>query len=101
MKFSDTKSDKKWALPQHYPSLTQYERAQVRRQYVKEQGNTCYYCKGRLDQKPKTNHTLDPSLFPKNFLDNPIHLHHCHQTGLTLGAVHAHCNGVLWEYHGE
>jgi hypothetical protein len=28
-------------------------------------------------------------------------LHHCHQTGLTIGAVHAKCNAVLWQYHGE
>ena len=101
MKFSDTKSDKKWELPQHYPSLKPYERAQVRNQYVKEQDGLCHYCAEPLSGSPSTNYTLDMRRFPRNFLRYPIHLHHCHQTGLTLGAVHALCNGILWEVHGE
>lgn len=31
----------------------------------------------------------------------PVHLHHDHKTGLTIGAVHAKCNAVLWQYYGE
>ena len=32
---------------------------------------------------------------------HPIHLHHDHDTDLTIGAVHAYCNAILWEYHNE
>jgi hypothetical protein len=41
------------------------------------------------------------SLFPKNFLKWPVHLHHSHDTGMTIGAVHSYCNAVLWQYHNE
>ena len=41
------------------------------------------------------------SLFPPNFFKWPVHLHHSHDTGMTIGAVHARCNAVLWQYHGE
>jgi hypothetical protein len=40
-------------------------------------------------------------LFPELFLKYPVHLHHSHVTGLTIGAVHAYCNAVLWVYHDE
>jgi len=40
-------------------------------------------------------------LFPVGFFKNPHHLHHNHETGMTIGTVHAYCNAVLWEYHGE
>lgn len=44
---------------------------------------------------------IDVSLFPENFFRWPVHLHHSHKTGMTIGAVHAYCNAVLWQYHGE
>jgi len=44
---------------------------------------------------------IDWDLFPPGFLKNPVHLHHNHDTGMTIGAVHAYCNAVLWQYYGE
>ena len=44
---------------------------------------------------------VDLSLFPQAFFKYPVHLHHDHETGLTLGAVHSYCNAVLWQYLGE
>lgn len=45
--------------------------------------------------------TVNMKLFPPNFFKHPVHLHHDHQTGMTIGAVHNHCNAVLWQYYGE
>jgi hypothetical protein len=47
--------------------------------------------------------SINFSLFPGGigFLKYPIHLHHDHNTGMTIGAVHARCNAILWQYHGE
>ena len=101
MKFKDSKSLKHWKLPVNYNKLRWEERAEVRRQYIKEQDNLCYYCKTSLHENPPKYYNLNLRLFPKGFLENPIHLHHDHNTGLTIGAVHAYCNGVLWQYHGE
>lgn len=92
---------KPYKLPAYYDKLNQGERREVREQYVKQQGGYCYHCKVELTRKPNMNYNLDMDLFPPGFLDNPIHLHHCHNTGLTIGAVHAYCNGVLWQYFGE
>jgi hypothetical protein len=44
---------------------------------------------------------INARLFPPNFFNWPVHLHHCHVTGLTIGAIHCHCNAVLWQYHGQ
>ena len=90
-----------WKLPVYYDKLTQPERAEVRNQYWKEQEGLCYYCKTELTLSPNMTKHIDWRKFPKHFLKNPIHLHHRHDTGLTLGAVHAYCNAVLWQYHGE
>lgn len=101
VKFSDTKEEPKWSLPQNYTKLTPPQRRQVREQYIVEQGGLCAHCKVELTRDPPKPYKLNLSLFPKGFLDNPIHLHHCHNTGNTIGAVHAYCNGILWEYYGE
>ena len=101
MKFLDAKSPKVHKLPANYDKLTYAERREIRLQYIKEQGGYCYYCKTKLDKDPPKYYNLDTSLFPEGFLENPVHLHHDHGTGLTIGAVHAYCNGVLWQYHGE
>lgn len=92
------------ALPTNYEKLTQRGRAIVRQAYVEQQDGLCYYCKHRLDQDPPAHIKRLPinwSHFPPNFTQHRIHLHHCHATGLTLGATHALCNAVLAEYHGE
>lgn len=90
--------------PQNYEHLTQPERAELRANYVKEQKGLCHHCAGPLDREPSERMQSIPinwRLFPKNFLKWPVHLHHNHRTGMTIGAVHALCNAVLWQHHGE
>lgn len=91
-------------LPQDYNNLSQPQRREVRLEYVKIQENICSHCGEPLDQKPSKEvqeKKLDLRLFPKGFLRWPTHLHHDHDTGMTIGAIHARCNGVLWQYYGE
>lgn len=93
-----------WELPIDYTKLTQPQRREVRLQYITRQSNKCQHCGEPLDGPPsgevqvaRVNHTL----FPPSFFNHPIHLHHSHRTGMTIGAVHARCNAVLWQFHGE
>ena len=88
-------------LPINYDDISQYERKLVREEYARRQNNNCYYCGKDLDIRPKQTKPLNSSLFPDGFLVHPVHLHHNHDTGMTIGAVHSYCNGVLWQYHGE
>jgi hypothetical protein len=94
----------KYNLPVDYTKLHYSERRLVRQQYIQEQDNKCIYCKCSLDEKPPsevTDKIINWFLFPRGFLDNPIHLQHNHDTGMTEGAVHAYCNAVLWQYEGK
>lgn len=91
-------------LPVLYKDLKWYERRQVRQWYVEEQGGSCYFCKENLSDDPPewvTRRQISWKLFPEGFLDHPVHLHHDHDTGLTIGAVHAYCNAILFQYYGE
>lgn len=91
-------------LPVKYDSLQPRERRQVREEYVELQNGICMYCGSRLDKDPPDkilSKPIDLTLFPKGFLTYPVHLQHCHKTGLTEGAVHAYCNAVLWEYEED
>lgn len=91
-------------LPVDYTKLHYKEKRAVREQYIQEQQGLCCHCKHPLDGKPEPEVFAKPinwRLFPDGFLKNPVHLHHCHKTGFTIGAVHAYCNAVLWQYHGE
>lgn len=90
-------------LPTNYTKLTPVERRQVREQYVTLQQGLCYYCKEPLLLKSKKAeiYKIKTHLFPENFFKWPVHLHHNHDTGMTIGAVHARCNAVLWQYFGE
>ena len=91
-------------LPVNYEALNHQQRREVRDQYVFEQNGRCCFCDAPLDGKPhiKVRHIqIMTELFPEGFFNYPIHLHHNHDTGLTIGAVHAHCNAVLWQEHGE
>jgi hypothetical protein len=91
-------------LPVEYEVLSIEERRIVREQYVKEQGGLCYHCKGLLSERVPEEilkYRIHWKLFPPNFLRYPVHLHHSHESGLTIGVVHAYCNAVLWQYHGE
>lgn len=88
----------------HYPSMSQPERAQLRAEYVKHQEGKCWHCRANLNEPPPsriTNLRINWRLFPPNFRKWPIHLHHDHKSGMTIGAVHAYCNAVLWSYHGQ
>lgn len=97
----NAKQPRVWKLPVYYDKLRSEERYEVRQQYMKEQEGLCYYCDTRLDVSPVQTKHIDWHLFPPNFLRYPNHLHHRHDTGLTLGVTHAYCNAVLWQYHGE
>lgn len=91
-------------LPQNYTMLNAKERRAVREEYVRKQKGLCHYCGAPLDGPPeKKIHAkkVTPRLYPPKFFDYPIHLHHSHVDEMTIGAVHCHCNAVLWEYEGE
>lgn len=91
-------------LPAVYGDLTWQERREVRNEYVRLQRGVCRHCGEPLDGKPSgkvASMRINWRLFPPNFMKHPIHLHHSHDTGLTIGAVHNRCNAVLWQYHGE
>lgn len=91
-------------LTQDYTLLTPQQRRQVRLQYIELQHGKCYWCKNDLTEQPPLEITSKPinwNLFPPNFLKYPIHLQHCHYTGMTEGAVHAFCNAYMWQYEGR
>ena len=88
----------------NYNKLTQPERREVRLQYIGQQGGMCHHCNSTLSEvAPKRikDTKVNAGLFPKGFFDHPVHLHHNHDTGMTIGAVHSYCNAVLWQHHGE
>ncbi len=91
-------------LPVNYNEIHYEVRRAVRGEYVKLQQGKCYHCGELLSMPPAeyvTNMIVDKDLFPNGFFKWPVHLHHDHNTGMTIGAVHSYCNAVLWQYHGE
>lgn len=93
-----------YRLPVNYDQLAPWQRREVREQYVLQQRGRCMYCDELLEARPSADVELkyiDWSLFPPNFLKYPVHLQHCHKTGMTEGAVHALCNAVMWQYEGR
>lgn len=92
-------------LPVNYEKTHHSIRKKVREEYIRRQDGKCWHCKEVLYMPPTyelpTGMQIDHSLFPPKFFDYPVHLHHSHDTGMTIGAVHAFCNAVLWQYHGE
>lgn len=91
-------------LPVNYENTHHTVRRLVREEYIKRQNGKCYHCGEPLNGAPSDdvkNKKVDERLFPPNFFKWPVHLHHCHNTGMTVGAIHCHCNAVLWQYHGE
>jgi hypothetical protein len=91
-------------LPINYDQANWKVRKAAREQYIVQQGEKCCHCGGLLSVKPPQKilkQKINMRVFPPGFLDHPIHLHHDHKTGMTIGAVHAYCNGVLWQFHGE
>lgn len=91
----------KYDLPVKYEELHWTQKREVREQYMEEQKGMCYYCGKPLCEEPHKNRRINQHLFPENFFKYSVHLHHCHKTGYTLGAVHSYCNAVLWQYFGE
>lgn len=91
-------------LPAPYDDLSPRDRKIVRERYQQLQDGCCWHCGNPLDENPAT-HILDAKinwgLFPRNFQDHPIHLHHDHVSGLTIGAIHMRCNAWLWDYCGQ
>jgi len=91
-------------LPVNYNNINPKDKKLVREEYIKQQDGKCYHCKEPLINKPSEDalsKIIHEELYPPGFFNYPVHLHHSHDTGMTLGAVHNHCNAVLWEHHGE
>jgi hypothetical protein len=93
-----------YTLPVDYTRLTQPERRLIREEYVRRQEGNCSHCGTSLKSQARDKVLalrINARLFPASFFKWPVHLHHSHDTGMTIGAVHSHCNAVLWQYHGE
>lgn len=91
-------------IPARYSKLGPARRVAVRERYEALQGDLCHHCGTNLHGPPRDDIAalyVPHGRFPPGFFDHPIHLHHNHRTDMTIGAVHAHCNAVLWHYHGE
>ena len=91
-------------LPINYTNTDPQTRKLVREIYVQKQNGLCQHCNLPLTELPVESirkYPINASLFPKTMFIYPIHLHHSRVTGLTIGAVHAHCNAYLWQYKGE
>jgi hypothetical protein len=96
--------DAKSKLPIRYDLATPHERKAARLAYIEAQAGKCYHCGAPLSGPPHPTVAaiwVSKRLFPSSFFVWPVHLHHCHVSGMTKGAVHNHCNAVLWQYHGE
>jgi hypothetical protein len=91
-------------LPVRYKDLLPAQKREVRAQYTAIQNGLCMYCKGSLSDEPLAYikaKKINWNLFPKGFMNYPVHLQHCHKTGMTEGVVHAYCNAVMWQYHNR
>jgi hypothetical protein len=91
-------------LPVNYDELPISDRKKVREAYIKKQDGLCYFCKQSLKEEPSEkikNIPIHKWLFPEGFFNYPVHLHHSHDTGMTIGSVHCYCNAILWQYYGE
>lgn len=91
-------------LPVAYASLRSRERRAIRELYVELQRGSCYWCAAPLSGPPagtQQQKKIRRELFPRSFFNYPVHLQHCRRTGMTEGAVHAHCNAVMWQYYGR
>ena len=82
-------------LPINYDQSHWAIRKQVREQYVKLQEGRCEIL-GSTPRKNVLDLEINRGLFPEGFFKCPVHLLHCHETGMSIGAVHNICNAVLW-----
>jgi len=88
----------------NYDKASPQQRREIRERYILYQKGLCWHCKSNIYEDPSNevkNKSINLRLFPKHFFSWPIHLHHNHKTGMTIGAVHNKCNAVLWQYLGE
>jgi len=88
--------------PQRYSLMTQRQRRALRLHYIEAQNGKCWHCKEDLTGSPSLvvqSAFINELAFPSTFFQWPIHLHHDHQTDMTIGAVHCECNAYLWQYH--
>jgi hypothetical protein len=88
-------------LPVNYDDLHPYKRKAVREEYIKIQKGRCAHCEELLTAPSKVTASINAALFPIGFFNHPVQLHHCHATGMTIGAVHSKCNAYLWQYFGK
>ena len=91
-------------LPINYNHISIPEKKIVRNEYAIRQEGKCWHCGNKLNSLPAhevLTAVIDHYLFPEGFFDYPVHLHHNHDTGMTIGVVHARCNAFLWQFLGE
>ena len=91
-------------LPVNYDHLNARQKKLVREEYVRRQEGKCCHCGNPLEFSPPANilyMEITRELYPPGFFKYPVHLHHNHNTGMTIGAVHNYCNAVLFEYYDE
>ena len=91
-------------LPVNYDELPIHMKRVVREEYARIQGGRCCHCGEPLNGEPSKevrDKWVNRKLFPPGFFKWPVHLHHDHNTGMTIGAVHNYCNAVLWQFYGE
>jgi hypothetical protein len=91
-------------LPMNYHKLSWQERRAARELYISQQKGLCHYCGMPLSGPAREDimsKKINLRLFPEGFFNHPVHLHHNHEDGMTIGAVHCHCNAVLWQYEHE
>lgn len=91
-------------LPVNYNEIHYTQKRAVREEYIKRQKGMCAHCGHPLNGEAAKEILAKPvnkKLFPQGFFKWPVHLHHSHGSGMTIGAVHNYCNAVLWQYHDE
>ena len=91
-------------LPIKYSEASPSLRRLARDQYIKQQKGLCAHCGTDLTVAPEElvkQFPINKALFPTGMFTYPVHLHHCHTTDLTIGAVHCQCNAILWQYFNE
>ncbi len=91
-------------LPVNYRKLKQHQKRAVREEYIRLQGGKCCFCGVSLTARSPYEEGETPvhvERYPVGFFDHPVHLHHDHVTGMTIGAIHAYCNAVSFDYFEE
>jgi hypothetical protein len=94
-------------FPQKYDDLNSEEKRKLREQYIEWFNGRCLYCEEMLEDEPHkfVRQSADDIEWDdlhggkEGFLSNPVHLHHDHETGLTLAPLHALCNAHSWHFN--